>query len=160
MPAGKLAQRFISITPEGGEAPSCVLPAENQRKIGIILERREVVVFERREVVAMSEAKGYVRVDEHGVMRVGDSRVMLDSVVAAFKEGHSPETIRQQYPALTLEAVYGAITYYLAHQAEIEAYLQRQAQVWEQARAKSEETPSPVVERLRGPAVKGVPEVS
>ena len=40
---------------------------------------------------------------------------MLDSVVAAFHQGHSAETIAQQYPALSLEEIYGAITYYLAN---------------------------------------------
>jgi uncharacterized protein (DUF433 family) len=59
----------------------------------------------------MSEEKSYVRVDEHGVLRVSDTRVMLDSVIAAFQQGHSPETIRQQYPALSLEEVYGSITH-------------------------------------------------
>lgn len=81
----------------------------------------------------------YARLDEHGVMRVADTRVMLDSIVAAFEQGHSPETIRQQYPSLTLEAVYGAITYYLAHPKEVHEYLNRQETVWQQWRAKSEE---------------------
>ena len=43
----------------------------------------------------MSETKSYVRLDENGVLRVGAGRVMLDSVVAAFQQGHSAETIRQ-----------------------------------------------------------------
>ena len=85
----------------------------------------------------MNDAKDYVRVDEHGVMRVENSRVMLDSVVAAFKQGESPEGIRQQYPAVTLEAVYGAITYYLAHQAEVDDYLRRQDLLWEKERART-----------------------
>src|SRR2546423_2296747 len=97
----------------------------------------------------MAEAKDYVRVDEHGVMRVGESRVMLDSVVAAFEQGHSPETIRQQYPALALEEVYGAITYYLAHFDEVNEYVRRQDAVWQHARMKSQEQPAGVVERLK-----------
>ena len=52
----------------------------------------------------MSE-KTYVRTDGSGAMRIGNTRVMLDSIVAAFDEGHSAETIQQQYPALTLEEV-------------------------------------------------------
>ena len=32
----------------------------------------------------MDESKTYVRVDPHGVYRVGGTRVMLDSIVAAF----------------------------------------------------------------------------
>ena len=97
----------------------------------------------------MSEPKAYVRTDEHGVMRVGGSRVMFESVVAAFEQGHSPETIRQQYPALTLAEVYGAITYYLANPSEVRDYLRRQNAVWDQWRAKAAEQPSAVVERLR-----------
>ena len=97
----------------------------------------------------MSEARSYVQRDEQGVMRVGHTRVMLDSIVAGFEQGHSPETIQQQYPALTLEEVYGAITYYLAHRDEVTAYLKRQDEQWASWRAKSEAHTSPVVERLR-----------
>jgi uncharacterized protein (DUF433 family) len=97
----------------------------------------------------MADSKNYVRVDENGVMRIANTRVMLDSVVAAFEQGHSPETIRQQYPALSLEEVYGALTYYLAHHQEVTEYLRRQGGLWDQWRARSEGQRSPVVERLR-----------
>ncbi len=82
--------------------------------------------------------KRYVRVDEHGVMRVGNTRVMLDSIVAGFEQGHSPETIQQQFPALSLEEVYGAITYYLACRDDVQAYLKRQDALWEKLRAEAE----------------------
>jgi uncharacterized protein (DUF433 family) len=97
----------------------------------------------------MSAEMAYVRQDDHGVLRVGTGRVMLDSVVAAFHQGHSPETIRQQYPALSLEEVYGSIAYYLAHVDEIHEYLQRQDAVWKEWQARCEGRPSAVVERLR-----------
>ena len=71
----------------------------------------------------MNEERRYVRVDEHGAMRIGNSCVMLDSIVAGFEQGHSPETLQQQYPGLSLEKVYGAITYYLAHTDEVHTYL-------------------------------------
>ncbi|MDQ3701287.1 MAG: DUF433 domain-containing protein [Chloroflexota bacterium] len=93
--------------------------------------------------------QAYVRTDEHGVRRVGQGRVMLDSVVAAFREGHSPETIREQYPALSLEEVYGALTYFLAHASEVEAYLRQQDGVWADWQARANSTLSPVVARLR-----------
>ena len=108
----------------------------------------------------MSAEKGYVYVDEGGVYRVGKTRVMLDSVVAAFHQGHSAETIKQQYPALTLEQVYGSIAYYLGHAAEVDAYLQRQDAVWEQWKARSEAQPSLVVERLRAMTKAGALEAS
>jgi uncharacterized protein (DUF433 family) len=57
---------------------------------------------------------------------VSDSRISLESVIFAFLDGLSPETIVAEcFPTLTLEQVYGAITYYLSHRPEIDAYLQR-----------------------------------
>jgi uncharacterized protein (DUF433 family) len=97
----------------------------------------------------MNEEKRYVRLDEHGVMRIGNSRVMLDAIVAGFEQGHSPETLQQQYPVLSLEEVYGAITYYLAHAGEVNAYLKRQDELWEAWRTKSTAQSNPVVARLR-----------
>jgi uncharacterized protein (DUF433 family) len=91
----------------------------------------------------------YVITDTHGVLRVASTRVMLDSVVAAYLEGHSPETIQSQYPALTLEQVHGAIAYYLGHRAEVEEYLRRQDAMWEEHRERHERSVSPVVRRLR-----------
>jgi len=97
----------------------------------------------------MSGMEEYVRRDEEGVIRVAETRVMLDSVIAAFHEGHSPETIQQQYPALSLEQVYGALTYYLSHPDEVRAYLRQQDQVWEMWKARSYHSESPVIERMR-----------
>src|SRR5216684_834923 len=91
---------------------------------------------EIREVF-MQSSKSYVREDEHGVMRVGKSRVTLDSIVAGFEQGYSPETIQQQYPALSLEEVYGAIAWYLANAEEVAGYLERQDALWAQWRAKA-----------------------
>jgi uncharacterized protein (DUF433 family) len=63
----------------------------------------------------MNSSKPYVEADSEGVLRVGSLGISLDSVVIAFQDGHSPETIQQLYPALSLEEVYGAVAYYLAH---------------------------------------------
>jgi uncharacterized protein (DUF433 family) len=108
----------------------------------------------------MSDDKVYVRADENGVLRVGASRVMLDSVIAAFEQGHSPETIRQQYPALGLEEVYGSIVFCLAHTDEVKAYMSRQDTIWNDWQARSEGRPNAVVERLRALRLRGVTEMS
>ena len=70
---------------------------------------------------------GYV---EHrdGVYTVLGSRVSLDSIVWAFISGQSAEAIAQSFPVLSLEQVYGAIAYYLAHRAEVDRYLERRRQ--------------------------------
>ena len=54
------------------------------------------------------------------------SRVSLESVIFAFLDGYSPETIAAEcFPVLSLEQVYGAITYYLSHRREIDVYLRQ-----------------------------------
>lgn len=108
----------------------------------------------------MSQSKQYVRQDENGVYRVAATRVMLDSVVASFEQGHSAETIRQQYPSLALEEVYGAITYYLAHPDEVKEYLGRQGALWAESRSKAAERGSPVAERLRALRGADIPDDS
>jgi len=65
-------------------------------------------------------------IEEHdGGYWIKGTRVSLDSVVYAFKRGASPETIKSSFPVLTLEEVRGAITYYLAHEKEIDAFLEK-----------------------------------
>jgi uncharacterized protein (DUF433 family) len=55
---------------------------------------------------------------------VAGTRVSLDSIVYAFLEGQTAESIAQAFSALTLEQAYGAITFYLAHRPEVDQYLE------------------------------------
>jgi uncharacterized protein (DUF433 family) len=57
-----------------------------------------------------------------GFYRVANTRVTLDSLVYAYWEGYSPETIAQAF-WLAPEQVYGAITFYLAHRQEVDESL-------------------------------------
>jgi Protein of unknown function (DUF433) len=97
----------------------------------------------------MISAKSYVEEDAQSAMRVGSVGVSLDSVVIAFEQGHSAETIQQLYPALNLEEVYGAIAYYLANRDEVRQYLERQDELWDQVRQSAAQSPNPVVQRVR-----------
>src|SRR6266849_4287123 len=72
----------------------------------------------------MAMSKEYVELRDGGYWITG-ARISLDSIVYAFLRGASPESIARSFPLLTLEEVYGAITFYLAHQSEIDAYLQQ-----------------------------------
>ena len=49
------------------------------------------------------------------------SRVPLAHIVREFQRGESAEAIRSHYPVLSLEQVYGAITFYLGSQEDVEA---------------------------------------
>lgn len=64
-----------------------------------------------------------IRTDAEGVVRVGGTRVTLDTLVAAFDAGATPEEMVQQYPSVALADVYSVITYYLRHQKEVCSYL-------------------------------------
>jgi uncharacterized protein (DUF433 family) len=77
---------------------------------------------------------------QHGVYRITDTRVSLDSIVYAWWAGQSAETIAQSFPVLTLEQVYGAITFYLAHQEEIDRYLEQQRADYEAKRQAARDT--------------------
>lgn len=68
--------------------------------------------------------KQYVDKSESGY-RVAGTRVSLDSIVYAYLEGLRPESIADDFPALTLEEVYGAIAFYLGHREEVDFHLTR-----------------------------------
>jgi|SRR4051794_21386143 uncharacterized protein (DUF433 family) len=96
----------------------------------------------------MANEQGYVeRWDDDYMVR--GSRVSLASVVYAWKEGFSPESIREEFPSLQLEQVYGAITYYLAHQAEIDAYLSDLKADFERRRAEQAALYPETIAKLR-----------
>lgn len=67
--------------------------------------------------------KHYVERRDKGYWITG-TRISLDSVVYSFLNGESPESIAQNFPLLSLEQVYGAITFYLANSELVDAYLE------------------------------------
>jgi uncharacterized protein (DUF433 family) len=76
------------------------------------------------------------------------TRVSLDSVVHEFQRGASPESILKAFPLIgSLERVYGAIAYYLAHKKEIDAYLEKQGRLWERMHSQ-QSLPSGLKKRL------------
>ncbi len=76
----------------------------------------------------------YVAATESGYYVAG-TRVSLDSIVYAFLAGQTAEAIAQAFPVLTLEQVYGALTYYLAHRQDIDTYLRAQRDDFDSKRA-------------------------
>ncbi|HXJ93224.1 MAG TPA: DUF433 domain-containing protein [Terriglobia bacterium] len=94
-------------------------------------------------------AKEYIE-ERDGSYYVAGTRISLDSIVHAFRRGESPETICQNFELLRLEEVYGAIAYYLANQAEVDAYLARQNEKWAEGRRNAEPLPADPRERLMG----------
>jgi uncharacterized protein (DUF433 family) len=62
---------------------------------------------------------------------VAGTRVSLASIIYAFREGSSPETIRENFSTLTLGQVYSAIAFYLNHPDESDAYLSELKTKWD-----------------------------
>jgi uncharacterized protein (DUF433 family) len=92
-------------------------------------------------------SKDYVtQVD--GAYRITGTRISLDSVVYAFLNGQTPESIVESFPLLTLEQVYGAIAYYLAHQSEIDQYLWQEEAEFEVLRQRLREQNLPLHQKL------------
>src|SRR5216684_7623312 len=79
-----------------------------------------------------------LRADEQGVMRVGETRVRLDTLITAWKQGESPEQIVENFDVLELADVYAVISYYLNHRVEVEAYLEHSRDEAERVRAEME----------------------
>ena len=87
--------------------------------------------------------------DADGVVRVGNTRVTLDTVVYAFREGATAEEIVQQYPTLQLADVYTVLGYYLKRQVEVDSYLQGREQQSSQVRQENEKRFDPLGVRAR-----------
>lgn len=92
-------------------------------------------------------AKEYIE-QRAGNYYIAGTRISLNSIVSAFRQGESPETICQNFELLRLEEVYGAVAYYLANQPDIDAYLIRQDEKWAGGKRKSEPLPTDLRARL------------
>jgi len=77
-------------------------------------------------------------VDErNGGLYVAGSRVSLDSVVYAYLRGESPIGIAESFTSLSLNQINGAIEYYLANRAAVDAYLEQQEIEFDRMREES-----------------------
>jgi uncharacterized protein (DUF433 family) len=98
--------------------------------------------------VAIVTQKQYIE-EREGCYRILGKRISLDSIIYLFLAGASPETIVQSFPALTLEEVYGGITFYLANHQAVDAYLEEGEKMFETLRRRSQETNPLFYQKLR-----------
>lgn len=91
-----------------------------------------------------------LQTDDDGVVRVGGTRVTLDTLVTAFRDGATAEEIVQQYSSLVLADVYQVLGYYLKHSFVLEAYLSERSAKAEAVRLSNESRfdPSGIRDRL------------
>ena len=79
-----------------------------------------------------------LKTDEYGAIRVSNTRVTLDSILALYHQGESPESIHDSFDVIPLNDVYVVIAYYLANKDSLDTYLaqrtaegERLRQEWE-----------------------------
>jgi uncharacterized protein (DUF433 family) len=72
--------------------------------------------------------------------RITGTRVSLDSIVYDYLSGLSPEAIADNFDTLSLEQVYGAITYYLSHRDEVDQHLMRDRAKFDALRKKARDS--------------------
>ena len=84
-----------------------------------------------------------LRTDEQGAIRVSGTQVTLDTVIACYHQGDSPEAIHAGFPTLPVTDIYAVIAYYLARRDELDAYLQRRDEAAERLRQEIEANYTP-----------------
>ena len=67
-----------------------------------------------------------------GSFYLAGSRVPLAAIVHDFRNGETPEAIQSSFPTVSLEQVYGAITFYLGNKEEVETDLAERQRVEDQ----------------------------
>jgi uncharacterized protein (DUF433 family) len=94
-----------------------------------------------------------LKMDNEGAIRVGETRITLDIVIARYHQGDTPEAIHKGFDVLPLNTIYAVIAYYLAHQDELDIYLQGRVAEAERIRQATEANYNPqqkaFMERLR-----------
>jgi len=84
-----------------------------------------------------------LRTDDAGVIYISNTRVTLDTVLARYMQGDSPEAIHAGFPTLPLTDIYAVIAYYLAHRDEVDAYLKQRDDEAERIRQEIEANYTP-----------------
>lgn len=89
-------------------------------------------------MIAIQSEAPPLRIEESGAIRIGDTRVLLEIVVNAFRAGAAPEEIARDYSTLELPDVYAVIAYCLRHPNEIDEYLSERERIAADVRARIE----------------------
>lgn len=100
--------------------------------------------------------------ESDGTVHIIGSRITLDTIAGAYKRGDTPREIQEGFPSLSMRQIYGAIAFYLEHEAEVEAYLEWRKEEGETIRREIESGQDTVGfrERLRKRAIEREPQLA
>ena len=71
------------------------------------------------------EQDPYLEFVSENELHVRGTRVGVEQILIAYRNGLLPEAIAIEFPTVGLEAVHGVIACYLRNQQELDAYLNR-----------------------------------
>ncbi|MBC8115765.1 MAG: DUF433 domain-containing protein [Candidatus Saccharimonas sp.] len=80
-----------------------------------------------------------IQMDGSGTYRIAETRVTLDSVLAAYQSGATAEAIADRFPSIGLADVYAVISWYLHHMEQAHEYLRARHTEAEQLRQQVEQ---------------------
>jgi len=84
-----------------------------------------------------------LQADSDGSIRVVGTRLTLDTIITAYRDGAPPEEIVQRFPGLSLPDAYAVVGYYLRYPREVEAYLDARRHMAEAIRQEIEASGPP-----------------
>lgn len=84
-----------------------------------------------------------LKIWKDGSIRVKGTRLPIDRIVYAYKNGECPEDIFDSFPsdAYTVADIYSIIAYYLQNKEKIEKYLEKREEEAKKIREEIESTP-------------------
>jgi uncharacterized protein (DUF433 family) len=95
----------------------------------------------------------YLTQSPKGEIVLTGHRIGLYSVIDRYQRGHSPEQIHDEFPTLESDLLRDVISFYQAHQDEVDAYVAEYRADLDRQEAASE--PSPTVLRIRRRIAEG-----
>ena len=75
--------------------------------------------------LSLEAQKVPIHINADGAALVGGTRVRLETLIAAFHRGETPEQIIVSYDVLSLADVYAVFAYYLNHREEVDEYVRQ-----------------------------------
>jgi len=91
----------------------------------------------------------YVDQTPQGNWRIAGTRIPIDTIIYAYREGQTPEQIVAEYfPSLSLEQVHGAIAFYLRHRPLLDRHLADNEARFDELRNASREANRDLRERI------------
>lgn len=79
------------------------------------------------------ELKDYFNFNSEIDIRIKGHRISIQHVLNRYRQGKGVDELRLRFPTLSMEEIYATILYYLTNKEEVEAYLEREKLMDEEA---------------------------